>query len=126
MYLHSDLIKIKDTNLKYTNYRSMINQKLCYRQTQIKWRSKTKKLRANMENLLDENRTIKFILDKKQNGGRNNEHTKNQYTVTTSQKVSKTTNRQVLIYCFSRKIELINRSKTTCEESPIFFLLSNM
>ena len=80
MYLHSDLIKIKDTNLKYTNYRSMINQKLCYRQTQIKWRSKTKVLRANMENLLDENRTIKFILDKKQNGGTNNEHAKNQYT----------------------------------------------
>ena len=33
-----------------------------------------KVLRANIEDIHDENRAIKFILDKNQNGGTKNEH----------------------------------------------------
>ena len=63
-----------------------------------------KVLRGNIEDLHDENRAIKFILDKKQNGGTKNEHTKNQSTVTTYRKVSKPKNNKVLIFCFTNPI----------------------
>lgn len=43
-----------------------------------------KVLKANMEDLFDENRAIKCILDVKQNKWTKDEHKKNEYPVTTS------------------------------------------